>query len=33
MEIACYPLPQNIGNLPFPFFGGNYPIVLLDRIY
>ena len=21
------------GNLPLPFFGGNYPIVLLDNIY
>ena len=26
MEITHYPLPQNIGNLPLPFFGGNYPI-------
>ena len=27
------PLPRNIGNLPLPFFGGNYPIVLLYNIY
>ena len=26
-------LPQNNGNLPLPFFGGNYPIVLLYSIY
>ena len=26
-------LPLNNGNLPLPFFGGDYPIVLLDNIY
>ena len=26
-------LPQNNGNLHLPFFGGKYPIVLLDNIY
>ena len=31
--ITFYPLPQNIGNLTLPFFGGDYPIVLLDNIY
>ena len=33
MVITCYPLPQNNGNLPLPFFGGNYPIILLGDIY
>ena len=31
--IACSPLPQNNGNLPLPFFGGEYPIILLDNMY
>ena len=26
-------LPQNNGNLPLSFIGGDYPIVLLDNIY
>ena len=26
-------LPQNIGNLSLTFFGGKFPIVLLDNIY
>ena len=26
-------LPQNNSNLPLPFFDGNQPIVLLDKIY
>ena len=26
-------VPQNNGNLPLPFFGGNYPTVLLNNIY
>ena len=30
---TCSTLPQNDGNLPLPFFGGNYPIFLLDNIY
>ena len=33
MGITRPPLPKNNGNLPFPFFGVNYPIVLLDNIY
>ena len=33
MRFTRSPLPQNNGNLPLPFFGGNYPIVLLDNIY
>ena len=33
MEITRSTLPQNIGNLPLPFFGGNYPIVLLNNMY
>ena len=33
MAITRYTLLQNNGNLPLPFFGGNYPIVLLDKIY
>ena len=32
MGITCYPLPQNNCDLPLPFFGGNFPIVLLDNI-
>ena len=32
MEITCSTLPRNIGNLPLPFFYGNFPIVLLDNI-
>ena len=31
--ITCSPLPLNNGNLPLPFFGGNYPIVLLNDTY
>ena len=31
-EFICSLLPQNNGNLPLPFFGGNYPIFLLDNI-
>ena len=31
--ITCYPLPQNNDNLPLPFFGGNYPIFIIDNIY
>ena len=31
--IACFKLTKNNGNLPLPFFGGNYPIVILDNIY
>ena len=27
MRIICSPLPQNNGNLPLPFFDGNYPII------
>ena len=33
MGIIHSPLPQNIGNLNLPFFGGNDPIVLLENIY
>ena len=33
MGFTRSPLPQDIGNLPLPFFGGNYPIVLLNNIY
>ena len=33
MGITRSTLPQNNGNLPLPFFGGNYPIVLLNNIY
>ena len=33
MGIDCSPLPQNNGNLPLPFFGGNDPIVHLENIY
>ena len=33
MGIARCFLPQNIANLPLPFFGDNDPIVLLDNIY
>ena len=33
MGINHSPLPQNNGNLPLPFFGGNHPIVILDNIY
>ena len=33
MGFTRSPLPQNNGNLPLPFFGGNDPIVLLDNIY
>ena len=32
MVITRYPLQQNNGNSPLPFFGGNYPIVLLNNI-
>ena len=31
MGFTRSPLPQNNGNLPLPFFGGNYPIVLLKN--
>ena len=31
--ITCSPLPQNNGNFHLPFFGGSYPIFLLDNIY
>ena len=33
MGFTRSPLPQNNGNLPLPFFGGNCPIVLLNNIY
>ena len=33
MGITRSPLPQNNGNLPLPFFGGNYPIFILDSVY
>ena len=33
MGITPTPLPQNNGNLALPFFGGYYPIALLDKIY
>ena len=33
MEISRSPLLQNNVNLTLPFFGGNYPIVILDSIY
>ena len=33
MGITRSILPQNIGNLSLPFFGGNHPIVLLGNIY
>ena len=33
MGITRYTLPQNNGNLPLSFFGGNNPIVLLDNIF
>ena len=33
MGINRYPLLKNNGNLPSPFLGCNYPIVLLDNIY
>ena len=33
MGFTRSPLSQNNGNLPLPFFGGNYPNVLLDNIY
>ena len=33
MGIIRSPLPQNNGNLPLPFFGGNCHIVLLNNIY
>ena len=33
MRINRYTLPQNTGNLPLPFFGGNYPVVLLNNIH
>ena len=33
MGIAHSRLTQNNGNLPLPFFGGNYHIVLLNNIY
>ena len=32
MGITRSLLPQDIGNLPVPFFCGNYPIVLLHNI-
>ena len=33
MGITRSTLPRNNGNLPLPFFGGNYPIVLLNNMY
>ena len=33
MVITRSPLPRNNGNLSLPFFGGNYPIILLDNMY
>ena len=33
MVMTHSPLPQNNGNLTLTFFGGNYPIVLLNNIY
>ena len=33
MVITRSLLPQNNVNLPLPFFGGNFPIVILDNIY
>ena len=33
MGIAFYPSAQNNDNLTLPFFGGYYPIALLDIIY
>ena len=33
MAINRYILPQNNGNLPLSFSGGNYPIVILDNIF
>ena len=33
MGINRSPLPWNNGNITLPFFGGNFPIVLLDNIY
>ena len=32
MVIICSTLPQNKSILTFPFFDGNYPIILLDNI-
>ena len=33
MEINCYQLTQNHGNLALPFFYANYPIFILGNIY
>ena len=33
MVIIGSPLPQNNGNLPLPFFGGIFPVVLLHIYY
>ena len=33
MIITYFLLPKNSSNLPLPFFGGNYPIILLGDIY
>ena len=33
MVITRSILLQNNGNIPLPFFGGNYPIIILDNIY
>ena len=33
MVITRSRLPQNNGNLPLPFFGGNYTIDILYNIY
>ena len=32
MGIACSLLPQNNGNSPLPFLGGNFPMFILDNI-
>ena len=33
MLITRSPLPQNNGNLPSAYFGGNFPIAILENIY
>ena len=32
MGITCSPLPQNNGNLPLPFFGGNHSEDILEGV-